>query len=99
MARKKKKGAAAKARRASLKSFAKGKFQSPAHSNGFKQDVLIDLHGGDRGLDHLASPTVAAGAADAAGKSYFKYNGTVYKVTAGARGAEAGADDRTGKVK
>ena len=96
MARKKK----GSSRRAALKSFAaKGRFQSPVHSNGFKQDMLIDLHGGDRGLDALASADVAALQADAAGKSYFKYRGTTYKVVAGARGPEAGTDDRTGRVK
>ena len=98
---KKKKGARSAKRRAALKGFAKGKFQSPVHSNGFKQDVLIDMHGGDVGLDTAASANVAASAAAAAGKSYFKYGGTTYKVTAGHRpGAyTAGSDDRTGKVK
>ena len=95
---KKKKAARSAKRRAALKGYAKGKFQSPVHSNGFKQDVLIDFHGGDRGLDSFASANVAAIQAQAAGKGYFKYNGTVYKVVPGARGPEAGADDRTGKV-
>jgi len=97
---KKKKGARSAKRRAALKGFAKGKFQSPVHSNGFKQDVLIDLHGGDKGIT-AASSSAAAGAAAAAGKSYFRYGGTTYKVAAGHRpGAyTAGSDDRTGKVK
>ena len=97
---KKKKGSGrSKSRRASLKSFARGKFQSPVHSNGFKQDMLIDLHGGDVGLDSESTANTAAVKADAAGKSYFKYQGTTYKVVSTPRGAGAGADDRTGKVK
>ena len=102
MARKKKKGAAASKRRASLKGFAakaKGFFQSPVHSNGFKQDVLIDLHGGDRGLDAEASVNDAAVVAEAAGKAFFKYGGTTYKVqTTGAR-SRGITDDRTSPVK
>ena len=96
---KKKKGTRSAKRRAALKGFAKGKFQSPVHSNGFKQDVLIDMHGGDRGLDSYASATVAAIAADAAGKSYFKYGGTTYKVGSGPRGPVQTTDDRTRNVK
>ncbi len=99
MAKRKKKGTSSAKRRAALKGFAKGKFQSPVHSNGFKQDVLIDMHGGDRGLDSKASASVAAIAADAAGKSYFKYQGTTYKVVSTPRGPGASADDRTLNVK
>lgn len=87
-----------KSRRASLKSFAKGKFQSPVHSNGFKQDILIDLHGGDVGLDSESTANTAAVKADAAGKSLFKYQGTIYKVVATGRGPQALFADRTGKV-
>tara|TARA_R110002020_G_scaffold431075_1_gene640911 strand:- start:448 stop:732 length:285 start_codon:yes stop_codon:yes gene_type:complete len=94
MAKKKKGG-----RRAALKGFAKGKFQSPVHSNGFKQDVLIDMHGGEKGLDTAAHPAAAASLAAAAGKSYFKYQGTTYKVQSGPRGYGATTDDRTGNVK
>ena len=97
MAKKKKSSRAAK-RRAALKGFAKGKFQSPVHSNGFKQDVLIDVHGGDIGIGGATS-NVAAATADAAGKSYFRYQGTTYKVVPAGRGVGAGTDDRTGKVK
>ena len=91
---KKKKGARSARRRAALKGFAKGKFQSPVHSNGFKQDVLIDLHGGDKGLDSLASANVAAAAANTAGKSYFRYQGTTYRVVSSGRGVVASTDDR-----
>ena len=91
---KKKIKASAKGRRAALKGFAKGKFQSPVHSNGFKQDVLIDLHGGDKGLDDAASAQAAASLAAAAGKSYFRYGGTTYKVQSTARGYGALPDDR-----
>ena len=91
---KRKKKASAKGRRAALKGFAKGKFQSPVHSNGFKQDVLIDMHGGDKGLDDAASAQAAASLAAAAGKSYFRYQGTAYKVQSTARGYGALPDDR-----
>ena len=91
---KKKKKASAKGRRAALKGFAKGKFQSPVHSNGFKQDVLIDLHGGDKGLDTAASANAAASLANAAGKSYFRYGGTTYRVVSSGRGVVASTDDR-----
>jgi len=91
---KKKKKASAKGRRAALKGFAKGKFQSPVHSNGFKQDVLIDLHGGDKGLDTAATAQAAASLAAAAGKTYFRYRGTTYKAHEGARGWGALPDDR-----
>ena len=94
MAKKKKEGKSTAKRRAALKGFAKGKFQSPVHSNGFKQDVLIDMYAGDRGTSSGGS-----GAANAAGKSYFKYQGTTYKVVSTPRGPGAGADDRTGNVK
>ena len=99
VAKKKKKGTSTAKRRAALKGFAKGKFQSPVHSNGFKQDVLIDMHGGDKGMDSYASASVAAIAADAAGKSYFKYNGVNYKVVSTPRGPGASADDRPRNVK
>ena len=91
---KKKKGARSARRRAALKGFAKGKFQSPVHSNGFKQDVLIDLHGGDIGLDTAAHSAAAASLAAAAGKSYFRYKGSTYRVISGARGYGAQPDDR-----
>jgi len=93
MAKKKKGG-----RRAALKGFAKGKFQSPVHSNGFKQDVLINMHGGDKGIT-ADTVHLAAVAADAAGKSYFKYQGTTYKVESTPRGPGATTDDRAGNVK
>ena len=101
MAKRKKKDEARSAkRRAALKGFAKSKFQSPVHSNGFKQDVLIDMHGGDRGIT-AASADVAARVAGLAGKSYFRYSGTTYKVAPGHRpGAYVSAsDDRSGNVK
>jgi hypothetical protein len=94
MAKRKKKGARSAKRRAALKGFAKGKFQSPVHSNGFKQDVLIDLHGGDKGLDTAATAQAAASLAAGAGKSYFRYQGTTYKVQSGPRGYGALPDDR-----
>ena len=93
MAKKKKGG-----RRAALKGFAKGKFQSPVHSNGYKQDMLIDLHGGDIGLDSAANVRAAAGLAGAAGKSYFKYGGTVYKAVSTGRGFVEQSDDKTGRA-
>ena len=98
MAKKKKGSGRSKSRRASLKSFAKGKFQSPVHSDGFKQDVLIDTYGGDKGVS-AASANVAAKLAGQAGKTYFKYGGTTYKAVAAGRGYTAQSDDRTGKVK
>ena len=99
MAKKKKSSRAAK-RRAALKGFAKGKFQSPVHSNGFKQDVLIDMHGGDIGLDTAASANAAAILAAGAGKSYFRYGGTTYKVGAGGRpGSYVAASDDRNSVK
>ena len=107
MARKKKKGAAAKARRASLKSFAIGKFQSPVHSNGFKQDMLIDMHGGDVGFEYAyghPSPTARAEETLAAGKTFFKQGGNIYKATTttgrgGATVYVATLHSRPGKVK
>ena len=71
MSKKKKSSSRAKSRRASLKSYAKGKFQSPVHSDGFKQDVLIDTYGGDVGVS-AATANVAAKLAGQAGKTYFK---------------------------
>ena len=98
MARKKKGSGRSKSRRASLKSFARGKFQSPVHSNGFKQDVLIDTYGGDVGIS-ADTANIAAKEAGDAGKTYFKYGGTTYKAVAAGRGFLAQSDDRTGKVK
>ena len=102
MSKKKKGSGRSKSRRASLKSFAKGKFQSPVHSDGFKQDVLIDTYGGDKGVS-AASVSVAARLAGQAGKTYFKYGGATYKVGSGlVKGRlsySAETDDRTGKVK
>ena len=101
MAKKKKTGAAAKARRASLKSFAK--FQSPVHSNGFKQDVLIDVYGGDVGVKGARSSADAAKIAGEAGKTYFKYDGQTYKATStrvrGRTTWSANLDDRSVRVK
>ena len=91
MATKKKR--TSRASRASRRA-ALAKFQSPVHSNGFKQDVLIDLHGGDVGLDTAANADAAANLANAAGKTYFRYGGTTYKVVPAGRGVGAGADDR-----
>ena len=71
--RKKKKGAASKSRRSAVKRFAM-KIQSPVHSDGYKQDVLIDLYGGDRGVAGRTKD-VAAATAGAAGGSYFKWQG------------------------
>ena len=83
MSIKKKKGSA-KGRRSALKSFASkaAKFQSPVHSNGFKQDVLIDLYGGDRGHKTGGGQTEAqvAKAADLAGKSHFLWDGRMKRV-------------------
>ena len=98
MAKRKKKGTRSAKRRAALKGFAKGKFQSPVHSNGFKQDVLIDMYAGDKGISSGGSGSAAV-AANAAGKSYFKYGGTTYKVVSTPRGPGAGVDDRTRNVK
>ena len=95
MSRKKK---GSKGRRASLKSFARGKFQSPVHSNGFKQDVLIDMYGGDVGVS-AADANAAAKLAGDAGKTYFKYSGTTYKAVAAGRGYLAQSDDRSRNVK
>lgn len=105
--RKKKDGARSAKRRAALKGFAKGKFQSPVHSNGFKQDVLIDMYGGDEGFKSgYLNPhqRVRAQEALAAGKSFFKHGGTTYRATA-ATSAKGGTvysatpDTRAGKVK
>lgn len=105
--RKKKDGARSAKRRAALKGFAKGKFQSPVHSNGFKQDVLIDMYGGDKGFESgylNPAKTVRAQQALAAGKTHFKHGGTIYRAAA-ATSAKGGtiytatADTRAGKVK
>ena len=97
------------ARRAALKGFAsKGKFQSPVHSNGFKQDMLIDLYGGDKGFElgygHPSS-SQRAEEAIAAGKEFFKHGGTIYKAVStyderrDATSYSGEEDPRTGKVK
>ena len=108
MARKEKKKGSAKGRRAALKGFAsraKGMFQSPVHSNGYKQDMLIDLHGGDVGFSSgYAEPNVniRAAEADAAGKTYFYYGGALKKV-ATSRGSVVGvsadSSDIAGKTR
>ena len=90
-------------RRASLKSFAKGKFQSPVHSNGFKQDVLIDIYGGDVGFKssdiHI---NTAAGEAHAAGKTFFYHDGALKKTSVSRRGSVSGtaadASDISGRA-
>ena len=102
------KGRSSKAR-ASLKSFAskiRGKFQSPVHSNGFKQDVLIDMYGGDKGFESgyfNPAPSVRARQAMQAGKTFFKHGGTIYRAAGvSSRGRTtytATADTRAGKVK
>ena len=99
MARKKKKGAAAKARRASLNSFARGKFQSPVHSNGFKQDVLIDLYGGDTGFVDTGTnaPSIAADM-NTAGKTYVRHGGVLKKVVSAGRGHTLGEVTGTEKT-
>ena len=88
------------------KGFAKGKFQSPVHSNGFKQDVLIDMYGGDKGFESgylNPAPSVRARQAIEAGKTFFKHGGTTYKATTGTHRGKitytATADTRAGKVK
>ncbi len=98
MSKRKKKGARSARRRAALKGFAKGKFQSPVHSNGFKQDVLIDMYKGDIGITG-GGAGAAAIAADAAGKTYFRYNGQPYRVIQSPRGPGGQAFTRAGKVK
>lgn len=100
---KKKKGSGrSKSRRASLKSFARGKFQSPGHSNGFKQDMLIDTYGGDVGVV-ARNANAAAALAAGEGKDYFKYGGATYKVRSvtsrGKTNIDAIMDDRTGRTK
>lgn len=95
--------------RASLKSFAskiRGKFQSPVHSNGFKQDVLIDMYGGDKGFESgYLNPAASIRARQAmeAGKTFFKHGGTIYRAAGvSSRGRTtytATADTRAGKVK
>jgi len=104
MAKKEKKKGSAKGRRAALKGFAsraKAIFQSPVHSNGFKQDMLIDIYGGDTGFTSGGSNTRAA-EASAAGKSYYYYDGTLKKVTT-SRGSIVGVDaeaaDISGKAR
>ena len=104
---KKKKAVRSARRRAALKGFAKGKFQSPVHSNGFKQDMLIDMHGGDKGFTSgygHPSQNVRAQEALAAGKTFFKHGGTTYRAgTTTGRGGRttytATSHSRPGKVK
>jgi hypothetical protein len=105
---KKKKGARSAKRRAALKGFAKGKFQSPVHSNGFKQDMLIDMYGGDKGFTSgygHPSQNTRAQEALAAGKTYFKHGGTTYKAGSAIDARRGGTvytatlDARAGKVK
>lgn len=85
MAKKKKRGSAKVrgSRRASLKAYARGKFQSPVHSNGFKQDVLIDLYGGDIGTG--GSSGGIANLMNTAGKTYTRHEGVLKKVVASGR--------------
>lgn len=95
---KRKKG---KGRRAALKTFArKGKFQSPAHSDGFKQDVLIDLYGGDVGYADTGANAMALSAEMVtAGKTYIRHGGVLKKVVSAGRGttleAVAGSEKTT----
>ena len=99
MAKKEKKKGSAKGRRAALKGFAsraKAMFQSPVHSNGFKQDMLIDIYGGDKGFTS-GSVATRAQEAQAAGKSYFYYDGTLKKVTV-SRGTVGGVDAEAADV-
>ena len=103
---KKKKGTSSAKRRVALKGFAKGRFQSPVHSNGFKQDVLIDMYGGDKGVVYKfpkpGNAHTAARDANTAGKTYFKFGGATYKVASGPKGVVAGPlsiGERAGKVK
>tara|TARA_R100000700_G_C3111961_1_gene104603 strand:+ start:210 stop:587 length:378 start_codon:yes stop_codon:yes gene_type:complete len=100
-------GRSSKARK-SLKSFAsknRGKFQSPVHSNGFKQDVLIDLHEGGRNFTgNMFARFLTGNAARAAGKGYLKFNNVVYKLGKGTSrfGTEYttfASDDKSGRVK
>ena len=106
MAKKKKKdGARSAKRRAALKGFAKGKFQSPVHSNGFKQDVLIDMHQGGRNFTgSMYTRFLAGNAARAAGKGYLKFDNVVYKLGKatnrfGTEYTTFSADDKAGRVK
>ena len=104
---KRKKRASSKGRRAALKGFAKGAFQSPVHSNGFKQDILIDLYGGDKGLDHLDNPSanpegnrnIHAATVGAAGREYFFHGGKIWKAVPGGRSYVAEGTAYAGKVK
>jgi|TARA_R100001510_G_C7656388_1_gene216367 hypothetical protein len=99
-------GSSSKARK-SLKSFAsknRGKIQSPVHSNGFKQDQLIDMHEGGKNFTGSFYVRAQAGnAARAAGKSYLKFNNVVYKLgTRLFRGnpiTTFASDDKSGRVK
>ena len=99
-------GRSSKARK-SLKSFAsknRGKFQSPVHSNGFKQDVLIDLHESGRNFTGSYGQRAKAGtAARLAGKSYLKFNNQVYKIGSNSMRnfvyTTFSADDKAGRVK
>ena len=104
MAKKKKEGKSTAKRRAALKGFAKSKFQSPVHSNGFKQDQLIDMHeGGKNFTGSFSARALAGNAARAAGKSYLKFNDVVYKLgTRDFRGSTYttfASDDKSGRVK
>lgn len=105
MAKKKKKyGARSAKRRAALRGFAKGKFQSPVHSNGFKQDQLIDIYQGGRNFTGDFSARAAVGnAARLSGSEYLKFNDTVYKLGTGSfRGSlytTFASDDKPGRVK
>tara|TARA_R100000773_G_C4216488_1_gene115127 strand:- start:1459 stop:1833 length:375 start_codon:yes stop_codon:yes gene_type:complete len=99
-------GRSSKARK-SLKSFAsknRGKFQSPVHSNGFKQDVLIDLHQGGRNFTgNMQARAIAGNAARAAGSKYMKFNNQVYKIGTGSFRnflyTTFSADDKPNRVK
>ena len=104
MAKKKKEGKSTAKRSAALKGFAKSKFQSPVHSNGFKQDQLIDMHeGGKNFTGSFSARALAGNAARAAGKSYLKFNDVVYKLgTRNFRGSTYttfASDDKSGRVK
>ena len=104
MAKKKKEGKSTAKRRAALKGFAKSKFQSPVHSNGFKQDQLIDMHeGGKNFTGSFSARALAGNAARAAGKSYLKFNDVVYKLgTRNFRGSTYttfASDDKSVRVK
>tara|TARA_R110002020_G_scaffold52724_3_gene147887 strand:+ start:6377 stop:6712 length:336 start_codon:yes stop_codon:yes gene_type:complete len=102
MAIKEKKKGSAKGRRAALKGFAsraKGMFQSPVHSNGYKQDMLIDVYGGDVGFKSSdIHVNTAAGQAHAAGKTYFYHDGELKKAVASGRGSISGVSTDSSDV-